>query len=117
MSGNLRRKAMKKGLFGIAGLSLAAVTLFAPLQAAAQGRRPDVRHMTCEEAKALVQRAGAIVLTTGQYTYDRYVSGQQHCPMGLYTKDAWVSTRDGQSCRIGYTCVTEPPRFPLFRRD
>lgn len=80
--------------------------------AEAQSRRSDVRQMSCDEARSLVEQAGGIVLTTGQHTYDRYVSARMYCPMGLDIKDAWVATRDSDACRIGYTCVTEP-RFPF----
>ena len=83
-----------------------------PTAANAQ-RRPDVRNMTCDQAKTLVEQEGGIVLTTGQYTYDRYVSDQMYCPLGLDTKDAWVDTGDGQSCHIGYTCVAQERYDPL----
>lgn len=104
---------MKKTFGFCMAVALACVgaTLFQPQEADAQGRRPDVRQMTCDQARDLVRQAGGIVLTTGQYTYDRYVSDRMYCPTGLDIKDAWVATSDTQSCRIGYRCVTEP-RFP-----
>jgi len=95
----------------ITALACASAMAVLPNVAEAQSRRPDVRQMTCDQAKTLVEQAGGIVLTTGRYTYDRYVSDKFYCPMGLDIKDAWVATSDTQSCRIGYTCVTEP-RFP-----
>jgi hypothetical protein len=96
-------------------VTVAAVLAAVPTVAQAQQvRRPDVRTMSCDDAKRLVNEEGGIVLTTGQHTYDRYVSDRMYCPTGLDIKDAWVDTGDGQSCRIGYTCVIEP-RFPLFR--
>jgi len=101
----------KLGFFMLPALGCALAVAVLPNAAEAQSRRPDVRQMTCDQAKALVEQAGGIVLTTGQYTYDRYVSDKFYCPMGLDIKDAWVATSDTQSCRIGYTCVTEP-RFP-----
>lgn len=96
----------------ILGFMVMAAAALSVMPAQAQ-RRPDVRTMTCDQAKALVEQEGGIVLTTGQHTYDRYVSHSMYCPTGLHTKDAWVQTGDGQQCRIGYTCVTEPP-FPRF---
>lgn len=77
--------------------------------AEAQSRRPDVRKMTCEQVKELVKKTGAVVLTTGQYTYDRYVSNQFYCPSGMETKNAWVATSDTQKCLIGYTCEIRIP--------
>lgn len=98
-----------------ASIALAALVAVIPMAEAQQSRRPDVRRMSCEQAKELVERTGGIVLTTGQHTYDRYVSDRRFCPSGLDIKDAWVNTGDGKSCRIGYTCVNEP-RFPRFNR-
>lgn len=85
------------GAFAFFGLAVAAQ---------AQGR-PDVRTMTCGEVRALVDQNRAIVLTTGRYTYDRYVSNQRYCPIGFATKPAWVDTSDQRDCRIGYTCVPD----------
>lgn len=84
----------------------AAMLALSTAMAAAQGR-PDVRQLTCGQARALVQRSGAIVLTTGRYTYDRFVASERFCRAAEMTRDAWVATRDAQSCRIGYTCVPD----------
>lgn len=99
------------GFYMLAVFVVASMMAVHPTAVEAQSRRPDVRQMTCEQVRALVEQSGGIVLTTGQYTYDRYVSDRLYCPMGLDTKDAWVATQDNRSCRIGYTCVVEP-RFP-----
>ncbi len=73
--------------------------------------RPDVRTMSCAQARALVLQSGAVVLTTGRYTYDRYVSRQAYCERPFVIRRAWVATRDTNQCNIGYTCE---PR--VFRR-
>jgi hypothetical protein len=77
--------------------------------------RPDVRTMSCAQATALVRQYGAVVLTTGQYTYDRYVAGQRYCERPFVIRRAWVATGDTRQCNIGYTCEQRIRRF--FDRD
>lgn len=71
--------------------------------------RPLTLRMSCSQAKFLVASRGAIVLSTGQYTYDRYVSSQASCLSGQFTRPAWVPTADTPQCFVGYTCVDNPP--------
>jgi len=78
--------------------------------------RPDVRTMTCAQARALVLQNGAVVLTTGQYTYDRYVARQAYCFAPFVIQRAWVATADTEQCPVGYTCEQRVIR-PLFGRD
>jgi len=78
---------------------IATVTTVGTAQA-----RPDTRTMTCAQAQALVDRYGAIVLTTGQHTYDRFVSGQRYCDIPYIARMTWVQTRDTDKCPIAYTC-------------
>ena len=94
---------------GIMGRGLAAFALLAlsTTLAAAQGR-VDARNLSCGEARSLVKQNGAVVLTTGRFTYDRYVAGERFCPVGHVADDAWISTRDTQSCRVGYRCILNP---------
>ena len=77
--------------------------------------RPDVRTMTCAQARALVMQSGAVVLATGRYTYDRYVAGRAYCFTPDINKRAWVATADTRQCLIGYTC--EPRNRRFFDRD
>jgi hypothetical protein len=78
--------------------------------------RPDVRTMSCAQASALVWQNGAVVLTTGRYTYDRYVAGQRYCYPPSVIRRAWVATGDTKRCNIGYTCEQRTFRR-LFGRD
>ncbi len=80
--------------------------VLSPLFAQAQGR-PDVRNMSCGEARSLVRQQGAAVLTTGRHTYDRFVSSERFCPIGYITRRAYVDTRDAAGCAIGYTCEVD----------
>ena len=77
--------------------------------------RPDVRTMSCAQASAIVRQSGAVVLTTGRYTYDRYVAGQRYCERPFVIRRAWVATGDTRQCNIGYTCEQRIRRF--FNRD
>ncbi len=98
-----------------------AATLLAVLAFAAQAQaqaRPDTRTMSCEQGRALVQSTGAIVLTTGPHTYDRFVVDGRFCPSGQIAEPAWVQTGDAARCRIGNICVLapDPEDFWRFRR-
>ena len=68
--------------------------------------RQSTLHMSCGQARALVASAGAIVLSTGQYTYDRFVVSGGFCMAGEYPKPTTAPTRDGY-CSIGYVCKYE----------
>ena len=69
--------------------------------------------MTCGQATGLVGRAGAIVLGTGGYTYDRFVAHRGFCEITQVTKRAFVPTRDNPACLVGYRCI-EPGRDDFF---
>ncbi len=77
----------------------------------AHAQRPNTTVMTCNQAVNLVNSQGAIVLSTGRFTYDRFVSGFGFCFQGQYLKRAYVPTLDNQRCRIGYICTDN--RFHL----
>jgi hypothetical protein len=94
---------------GIAGTAtLVAGLTFAPLEAAAQ--RPDLRQMSCAQARNLVARRGAVVMTTGRYTYERFVAGPRWCDHWETVAPRAAATRDNPRCVVGYICET-----PLFR--
>ncbi len=87
--------------------TLTAVLIFLHLAGAAQAR-PDARKMTCDQAQSLVLQHGAIVISTGQYTYQRFVSSRRYCDYWEWTRSAWTATRDNPKCRIGYICEARP---------
>jgi hypothetical protein len=92
-----------KALFPAALMVLAATA-----GALAQGR-PATTRMSCKAAESLVQRSGAIVLSTGGQTYDRYVASQSFCATGYYARAAFVRTADNPQCYIGYYCSGASP--------
>jgi hypothetical protein len=72
--------------------------------AALAQERPQSPALTCAQASALVQSRGALILGTGGYTYDRYVSSQASCQVDEFAEAAFVPTRDNPQCQAGYRC-------------
>lgn len=87
----------------------AAVLAALSSAAAAQGR-PDARAMTCAEVRALILDRGAVVLTTGQHTYDRYVAGNGFCSYPDVTLPMTIRTRDTDRCVV-YGCGPDPFKY------
>jgi hypothetical protein len=97
-----------------------AVTVSLATQLPALAARPDTRAMTCEQARAFVRQQGAVVMSTGPYTYDRIVSGYGYCERGQETWLTTAPTRDNPKCRIGYLCKDRindfHDHFPIWRQ-
>ncbi len=87
--------------------SIIAASILASLSAAEA--RQSTLNMSCGQAAAHVRTFGAVVLSTGRHTFDRYVASPVFCPHATYAVAAWAPTRDGR-CRIGYIC--QPGRHP-----
>ncbi len=77
--------------------------------ASAQSRL-STTSMTCAQALATVNSAGAIVLGTGGFSYDRYVRHEGLCTHDEMGVAAWAPTRDAAQCFIGYTCESRAGR-------
>lgn len=60
--------------------------------------------MSCDQAVATVARAGAIVLLTGAYTYERFVASIQFCMLRELTEPGIAPTLDSRRCQVGYLC-------------
>lgn len=89
-------------------IATAAVMIVASLVVAGTAfaqARPSTPAMTCQATHGLVTANGAVVLGTGTYTYDRYVSHVGFCLHGQTTRPAWVPTADRPQCFVGYTCI------------
>ncbi len=78
--------------------------LFLVVQYSTSTARPAVYKMSCRQAIELVSKAGAIVLSTGDTTFDRFVRDQGFCDRGKGTTPAWAAAADNPTCAIGYTC-------------
>jgi len=92
-------------------MAVAAILAAAP---EAHSARPDTRAMNCQQAQSLVRSRGAVVMTTGQYTYERIVAGQGYCEGDEETWIKTAPTRDDPQCRVGYYCRTRVFE-PLWR--
>ncbi len=81
----------------------AAAVLSFTVAAGAQGR-PDARAMSCEQVQLMILDRGAVVLTTGQHTYDRYVASTFFCSHPYVAQPDSIATRDGWCpvLRCGY---------------
>jgi hypothetical protein len=88
---------------------LFAAILLLTSAAAAVAQRPSTLSMDCRQAQSVVARAGAIVLSTGANTYDRFVASDNFCMPGEYTYPATAPTKDRAQCSLGYTCSSIPP--------
>ena len=84
--------------------STTAALLVLLLSGAVQAR-PDASRMTCSAVREVVFQHGAIVMSTGPTTFDRFVESQRYCqPVNEIATPAIVSTRDNPQCWIGYVC-------------
>ncbi len=81
--------------------SLACIGLAGPVLAQL---RETTTSMSCAAARQIVSTRGAIVLSTGASTYDRYVASRRYCERDEINKPAWVPTADERQCFIGYLC-------------
>jgi len=79
----------------ILALALASPSAFA---------MPNATRLSCAAATNLVAQHGAIVLRTGEFTYDRYVAHAGFCGSESSAKPAWIATADSAQCFVGYYC-------------
>ncbi|MCG6858914.1 MAG: hypothetical protein LJE67_12700 [Salaquimonas sp.] len=91
---------------------IAAVFLAAFYDPAAA--RPDTRRMSCVQAQNLVQQSGAVVLSYGQYVYDRFVADRRYCQYYEETAIRVVPAEDTPRCRLLHCrpVVIFPPISP-----
>ena len=99
---------MRSSRIGLGIAFLLAMTI------AAQAR-PDTRRMSCTKAHATVVRNGAIVMSTGRFTYDRFVASRRYCEVAERLEAAYVPTFDRDKCFVGYRCVPTMGDDYLYR--
>ena len=87
-----------------------ALSLFTLAFVSTAYARPNTTTMGCGQAAATVARAGAIVLSTGDHTYDRFVATSAFCLPGEVTEPGIAPTLDSPACQVGYVC-RERERF------
>ena len=82
-------------------LTLALITSVSSVQAQ-QG--PFTPSLPCRQVQQIVFASGAVVLSTGPHTYDRYVRDRSFCLIDEYLEPVWVPARDTPQCPVGYRC-------------
>jgi hypothetical protein len=85
-------------------IAAAAVAVLSLAIAGPASARPDSRALTCEQASALVNKSGKIVMSTGAYTFDQIFSSSANCRATIAQKK-FAPTRDNANCQIGYICL------------
>src|SRR4051794_33694223 len=90
----------------IATLAFACIATGALAQA-----RPSTVNRPCAASRQLVFSQGAIVLSTGPNTYDRYVRDLSFCQRDEYLSPAFVPAFDTPQCPVGYRCKAGPRDF------
>jgi hypothetical protein len=91
-------------------IGVAAILVIASTSADAWAQsRPLTTRMSCAQAQGLVASQRSVVLSTGPFTYDRYVGSYGSCAGGETLDPAWVPTADTPQCPIGYRCITRSP--------
>jgi hypothetical protein len=73
------------------------------------GARQSTFNMSCGQARALVASVGAVVLSTGRYTYERFVATPGYCLLGEWAYWGYAPTTDSPQCLLGYVCKPEEP--------
>lgn len=73
--------------------------------------RPSSTAMTCAQAQSMITQNGAVVMNTGQYTFDRYVANLNFCQHGEVLRWDYVPTRDAPKCRVQRCVNPQPWRF------
>jgi hypothetical protein len=81
--------------------------LAASVTSAQAQQRPLTTNLPCRQAQQIVFANGAAVLSTGTYTYDRYVRDRSFCEINEFIEPVWVPTRDTPQCPIGYRCRSD----------
>jgi hypothetical protein len=88
---------------------LSVALVVAAMTSAVAQSRPSSVAMSCRQAAGLVASRGALVLGTGGYTYDRFVTDQRFCLRSEFTEPAWVPSADTPQCFVGYRCKENDP--------
>ncbi|MEA1833470.1 hypothetical protein U8607_15400 [Methylobacterium durans] len=72
--------------------------------AASAQERPYTPALTCQTVRGLVERAGAVTLSTSANAYERVLRTGGACTGDTSAAPAFVPARDDPSCFAGYRC-------------
>ena len=84
---------------------LAAVAAVAVATSVSAQPRPNTTTVACSAIASLVKARGAVVLTTGPNSYDRFVADGSFCDRGQGVEPAFERAADTAQCFIGYRCT------------
>ncbi|WP_420338868.1 hypothetical protein [Roseibium sp.] len=107
LSQTKRIQILKTGPWIIAlGFVAAGFIIFEGPRADAQTQRPDVRSMTCSQAKALVQKQGTVNFATGPNSWTQVKAGVNYCAdRAVSLTPVFAPTKDNPQCQVGFTCT------------
>jgi hypothetical protein len=71
--------------------------------------RPSTLAMSCHQAQRMVASRGAVVMSTGAHTFNRFVADPGYCETAEWAHSATAPTKDTPECPMGYICNTAPP--------
>lgn len=112
MTGVQKKASQKLGkLAAAAALAGGTIALAASQPASAQSGRPLSTAMTCAQVQGMINQRGAVVLSTGQYTFDRYVANRNFCQHGEVAGKDTVPTRDNAYCYVRLCIDPQPWRY------
>ncbi|MBX3530897.1 MAG: hypothetical protein KF849_09840 [Rhizobiaceae bacterium] len=97
---------LTKTLAVAAALAMAATATLA-------ANRPDTRSMSCERVQSLIRDRGAVVMTTGRHTYERFVARDSACYRPEIAWQTTVRAKDTGACPV-YHCINEELVRPRF---
>lgn len=92
----------------IAALAACGAVLVTALPSAAQSGRPNSTAMSCGQVQSMINQRGAVVLSTGRYTFDRYVANRSYCQHGEVTRRDYIPTKDNAKCYV-LRCINPQP--------
>jgi len=95
----------------IATLAGSVLSLTALTAAEAQSGRPNSTTMTCGQVQSLINQRGAVVISTGRHTFDRYVANFSFCAHGEFLRREYIPTRDTNRCYVLRCDPARPFRF------
>lgn len=74
----------------------------------AQTRRVNALSLTCDQARSMISQQGAVIMSTGRNTFDRYVSNRSYCQVNEVAKSDFIPTKDNAKCPVR-RCGTVAP--------
>lgn len=88
--------------------TLVALCLLVPSTVAAQPR-VEAQRLSCAQLAGIVRSSGAVIIGTGGFTFDRYVSSGQFCIRPEVPVPAWIAAADTAQCYVGSVCRERQP--------